>query len=124
MSEEFRTEIEFRLPRGFIGEDGTLHREGVMRTANAADEILPQADPRVRQNEAYLMVILLARVITRLGALTHITTNVVERLSARDFAYLQELYYRFNREGANSVHVQCPHCEREFDVELTPPGES
>lgn len=92
----FRTEVEFELPKGYVDEAGTLHRRGVMRLATAADEILPLRDPRVTQNEAYLTVIVLARVIVRLGSLSDIHTGVIEGLFAGDLAYLQRLYERFN----------------------------
>lgn len=92
----FQTEIEFNLPKGFVDDTGTLHRNGTMRLATAADEILPLRDPRVQQNEAYLAVIVLARVITRLGTLGDIHTGVIENLYASDLAYLQRLYESFN----------------------------
>src|SRR5207245_8063576 len=92
----FQTEIEFELPKGYVDEAGTLHRRGTMRLATAADEILPLRDPRVQQNEAYLAVIVLARVITRLGSLPEVHTGVIEGLYASDLAYLQHLYERFN----------------------------
>ena len=92
----FQTEIEFELPKGYLDEDGTLHRRGTMRLATAADEILPLRDPRVQQNEAYLAVIVLARVITRLGSLSDVHTGVIEGLYASDLAYLQRLYETFN----------------------------
>lgn len=92
----FQTEIEFELPKGYVDESGTLHRRGTMRLATAADEILPLRDPRVQQNEAYLAVIVLARVITRLGTLADIHTGVIENLYASDLAYLQRLYEKFN----------------------------
>jgi hypothetical protein len=92
----FQTEIEFELPKGFLDESGELHRRGTMRLATAADEILPLRDPRVQQNEAYLAVIVLARVITRLGSVGDVSTGVIERLFASDLAYLQQLYERFN----------------------------
>ena len=94
----FQTEVEFELPRGYVDSAGTLHRRGVMRLATAADEILPLRDPRVTQNEAYLTVIVLSRVIVRLGSLTDIHTGVIEGLFAADLAYLQRLYERFNAE--------------------------
>jgi hypothetical protein len=100
----FRTEIEFDLPKGYVDAAGTLHRSGVMRLATAADEILPLRDPRVQQNEGYLAVIVLSRVIVRLGALPDVHTGVIEGLFASDLAYLQRLYERFNgaddEEGA------------------------
>jgi hypothetical protein len=92
----FQTEVEFRLPKGYLEEDGGLHRDGVMRLATAADEILPLKDPRVQQNPAYLTIIVLARVITRLGAVPSINTKVVEGLFASDLSYLQTLYERLN----------------------------
>ena len=92
----FQTEIEFELPKGYVDEAGMLHRRGTMRLATAADEILPLRDPRVQQNEAYLAVIVLARVVTRLGSLTEVHTGVIENLYASDLAYLQRLYEKFN----------------------------
>ncbi|BBU33483.1 hypothetical protein BTHE68_72170 (plasmid) [Burkholderia sp. THE68] len=92
----FQTEIDFELPKGYVDADGVLHRRGVMRLATAADEILPLRDPRVQQNEAYLVVIVLARVIVRLGSLQDIHPGVVEGLYASDLAYLQRLYDRIN----------------------------
>ena len=103
----FQTEFEFTLPCGFLDEEGTLHREGVMRRATAADEILPLRDPRVQKNEAYLIVILLSRVITRLGNVTPINPKVIEGLFATDLAYLQDLYNRIN---ALQDDAACPHC--------------
>src|SRR5678815_4339639 len=91
----FQTETEFELPKGYLDESGELHKRGTMRLATAADEILPLRDPRVQQNEAYLAVIVLARVITRLGSLNDISTGIIERLFASDLAYLQRLYERF-----------------------------
>ena len=92
----FQTETEFELPKGYVDGDGTLHRNGVMRLATAADEILPMRDPRVQENEAYLPVIVLARVITRLGSLKDIHTGVIEGLYASDLAFLEALYAEFN----------------------------
>jgi hypothetical protein len=92
----FQTEVEFELPKGYLDETGTLHRRGTMRLATAADEILPLRDPRVQQNEAYLAVIVLSRVITRLGSLSDIHTGVIEGLFASDLAYLERLYETLN----------------------------
>ena len=94
----FETEIEFELPKGYLDDSGTLHRKGTMRLATAADEILPLRDPRVQQNEAYLAVIVLSRVIVRLGSLQDVHTGTIEGLYASDLAYLQRLYERFNAE--------------------------
>ena len=92
----FQTEFTFTLPRGYIDDTGMIHREGTMRLANAADEILPLKDPRVQQNPGYLTIILLARVITKLGSLPAVDTRTVEKLFTMDLAYLQDLYERIN----------------------------
>src|SRR5882757_9032271 len=95
----FQTEIEFELPKGYVDDSGTLHRKGVMRLATAADEILPMRDPRVQENDAYLPIIVLARVIVRLGSLKDINTGVIEGLYASDLGFLEELYAEFNARG-------------------------
>jgi hypothetical protein len=104
----FRTEVEFELPKGYVDESGALHRRGVMRLATAADEILPLRDPRVQQNEAYVAVIVLSRVITRLGALQDIHTGLIEGLFAADFAYLQRLYEELNSGDAFDMPATDP----------------
>lgn len=90
------TEVPFTLPIGYRDADGTLHKDGVMRLATAGDEILPLKDHRVQSNPAYLIIIVLSRVIVRLGTLDMINTKIVEDLFAADFAYLQELYKTIN----------------------------
>ena len=117
-----QTEYEFRLPLGYVDAEGNLHRDGVMRLATAADEIQPLKDPRVRANEAYLVVILLSRVITRLGSVSQITPRLVEALYAADLTYLQELYNRINRNGKAGQPAVCPECSHHFDVELAAQG--
>ncbi|MFT4105830.1 MAG: phage tail assembly protein [Lacrimispora sp.] len=114
----FETEFNFTLPRGFVDRDGTVHKEGVMRLANAGDEILPLRDPRVQQNPGYLTVILLARVITRLGTLPTVDTNVVERLYTMDLAYLQDLYQRVNTMEMPVYKTICPHCGKEIEAPI------
>ena len=91
-----QTEVEFTLPKGYLDEHGVLHRRGVMRLATAADEILPLRDPRVQQNQAYLAIIVLARVVTKLGDVPNIDVRVVEGLFASDLDYLQRLYEQIN----------------------------
>jgi hypothetical protein len=111
----FQTEVEFTLPLGYLDSDGTLHREGTMRLANAADEILPLKDPRVQQNPAYLVVILLSRVIT-LEGVQQMTPKVIENLYAADLAHLQSVYNEINRLDGGAV-VSCPNCQHAFQVE-------
>ena len=112
-----QTEFEFTLPQGYVDDDGTLHREGKMRLANAADEIKPLQDPRVRSNSSYLTIILLSRVITELGDLETVNRTVVESLFVKDLEYLQNLYARINRQGNNTVETACPECAAEFEVD-------
>ena len=114
-----KTEFEFALPKGYVDSDGTVHRDGIMRLATARDEIEPLREAGVRQNEAYLAVLLLARVVTRIGDLTEITPDVVEGLFAADFDHLQRLYERINTDGEAVGAVTCPHCSQPFEVDLT-----
>jgi len=126
LADPVRTEFSFTLPVGYQDEDGTLHRSGKMRLATARDEILPLRDPRVQDNEAYLTVILLSRVITSLGTLSAINPGVVEGMFAADLAMLQDLYRRINAEGHTRAAVSCPSCRHEFAVDVSGggPGES
>ncbi|MFI2458157.1 hypothetical protein [Streptomyces sp. NPDC019539] len=121
-----RTEYPFVLPRGYVDPQGRVHREGLMRLATARDEIAPQSDPKVRQNPAYLTVLLLGRTVTRLGTVPDVSTNIIENLFASDLAFLQDLYRRINQEGHTEAEVSCPSCEHLFlvDVAGDAPGES
>ena len=113
-----RTEFPFLLPRGYVDGNGTVHRDGVMRLATAKDEILPQRDPRVRENEAYLTILLLSRVVTRIGTLPDVNPGVMENMFASDLAFLQDLYRRINQEGTTNAAVTCPACKHDFSVDL------
>lgn len=117
------TEVEFALPKGYVDDDGTLHRAGTMRLATAADEIYPLKDPRVQSSPAYLIVILLSRVVTRLGSLPEINPGVIERLFSEDLAHLQDLYNRINGLTARVITVECPGCGTTHEVELPLLGE-
>jgi phage FluMu protein gp41 len=118
----FQTEFEFTLPCGYLDSTGTLHREGIMRRATAADEILPLRDPRVVKNQAYLIVILLSRVITRLGGVDPINPHVIESLYATDLAYLQDLYNRLNDLESSADVTECPQCQHSFKAERVAVG--
>jgi hypothetical protein len=119
-----QTEYPFTLPIGYQDEEGRLHREGTMRLATAADEILPLNDPRVQKNQAYLAVILFSRVITKLGSVAQINPKVIEGMYAADLAHLQELYNQINRTGKSSTEAICPNCAHEFELELSNAGGS
>ncbi len=119
-----QTEFEFTLPNGFIDNEGNLHRGGIMRMASAKDEIMPLQDPRVQRNQAYLIIILLSRVITKLGDVRDINPGLIEKLFAGDLSYLQNFYNQVNGNGGPVQKVVCPDCEKQFDVELSDRGES
>ncbi len=120
----FRTEHPFTLPLGYVDADGTVHREGTMRLATAADEIHPLRDQRVLQNEAYLIVIILSRVITTLGSLGQVNPKVIEGLYAADLAHLQDLYNSVNQPEGTDRKVMCPQCEHNFVMAANGPGGS
>ncbi|MFC6088379.1 hypothetical protein [Saccharothrix lopnurensis] len=125
-AEPMRTEFAFELPRGYVDDTGVVHRSGVMRLATARDELVPLRDDRVRENPAYLTVVLLARVVVRLGAVTDVHAGVVENLFAADLAFLQDVYRRINSEGHTRAAVACPGCGHGFSVDVAGgrPGES
>jgi hypothetical protein len=120
----FKTEIEFTLPRGYLDNEGTLHKDGVMRLATAADEILPLKDPRIQANPAYLTIIVLSRVVTRLGSLPDVNPRVIEGLYAADVSYLQSLYQNVNADGTGMTKVVCPNCDHQFEVARASLGEA
>jgi hypothetical protein len=114
-----KTEYAFTLPRGYVDAGGAVHRDGTMRLATARDEIEPLRDAEVRQNEAYLTVLLLSRVVTRLGDVTDVTPDTIEGLYAADFDHLQRLYERLNSDGEVVGSVTCPECSSAFEVDLS-----
>ena len=119
-----QTEFEFTLPQGFVDRAGNLHREGTMRLATAMDEIAPLRDPRVRENQAYLVILLLARVVTRLGSLPAVSAFEIENMFSGDLAFLQRLYRQINEQGTTLVPVNCPECSTPIDVDISRLGGS
>jgi hypothetical protein len=113
-----QTEFEFTLPHGYVDEAGKVHRRGIMRMATAMDEIVPLRDLRVHSNQAYLVIVLLARVVTKLGNLPEVNTGIIENLFAGDLAYLQAFYRQINEAGASLLPVTCPECRAKFDLDL------
>jgi hypothetical protein len=114
-----KTEFAFTLPRGYVDAAGVTHADGTMRLATARDEIEPLRDPAVRQNEAYLAVLLLSRVVTRMGEITDVTPALIEELYASDFDHLQRMYERLNTDGELVGSVTCPECAHPFEVDLS-----
>jgi hypothetical protein len=117
-----KTEFDFELPMGFVDKEGTLHKKGSMRLATAMDEITILNDMRVQSNEAYIVIVLLARVITSLGSLKAINNNVIENLFAADLTFLQEFYRQINESGHTRREYSCPHCEEPFELDLSTLG--
>jgi len=113
-----RTEFDFELPRGYVDGDGVVHRHGTMRLATARDELLPLYDERVQENAAFTTVVLLGRVITRLGTVPVANAQVVENMFASDVAFLQDFYRRINAEGHTRAAVTCPECSQRFTIDL------
>ncbi|BAY73925.1 hypothetical protein NIES25_03330 [Nostoc linckia NIES-25] len=118
------TEFTFTLPRGLSDGENRVHRQGVMRLATAKDEILVQKERKVQENPAYGVLVMLARVIVRLGSLNSVSPELLEGLLVHDIAYLREFYNRINQQGNAHIPTQCPHCNTEFSVELELAGES
>ena len=116
--EPLRTEFPFELPRGYVDGSGNVHRSGVMRLATGRDELVPLRDDRVRENPAYLSVVLLARVVTRIGTIEDIHAGIIENMFATDVAFLQDLYRRVNQEGHTRAGVTCPSCQHSFAVDV------
>jgi hypothetical protein len=113
-----RTEFAFELPRGYVDESGTVHHSGSMRLATGRDELVPLRDDRVRENSAYLTVVLLGRVVTRIGEITDVHAGIIENLFASDLAFLQDMYRRINSEGHTRAAVACPECGHKFAVDM------
>jgi hypothetical protein len=119
---KLQTEFSFELPRGYVDPTGRVHRTGTMRLATARDELIPLRDDRVRDNQAYLTVVLLARVVTSLGDHTDIHSGIIEDLFASDLAFLQDMYRRINSEGHMRTPVTCPSCRHGFSVDMAGGG--
>ncbi|MFQ5435995.1 MAG: phage tail assembly protein [Anaerolineae bacterium] len=117
-----QTEFEFTLPKGFLDRNGDWHRHGRMRLALAVDEVESIRDHRVQENEAYLPVVLLARVVTQLGGMTAVTPDHIAHLFAADLAYLEDLYLRLNGAERIAVGAVCPHCQNQFQLQVSPIG--
>jgi hypothetical protein len=118
LQQGLRTEFPFTLPRGYVDEDGRLHRDGALRLATAKDELTAQSEPLVRQNPSYLTIYLIMRTVSRLGSLPAVDRFVVEHMFASDLAFLQDLYRRVNQLGHTEGEVTCPECRHQFLVDV------
>jgi hypothetical protein len=121
-----QTEFSFTLPLGYVDSQGKIHRNGTMRLASAMDEIAPMRDARVRENQAYLTIVILSRVINRLGDIIEVSTNTIEKLFTADLAYLQDFYRQINSasNGQHPLAVTCPNCKHTFQVNNAAAGGS
>jgi len=119
-----QTEFEFTLPKGYVDAEGKVHRVGRMRLSTALDEIAPLRDQRVKNNQAYLTIVILTRVIVKLGDLVEVNTHIIENLFTADLAYLQDFYRRINSDGTDQMTVTCPECQHTFQLEASESGGS
>ncbi|MEB3290950.1 MAG: phage tail assembly protein [Leptolyngbya sp.] len=117
------TEFSFELPRGLVGGDGVLRREGTMRLATARDEMTAVRNPQAHTQPGYGDLVMLSQVITRLGDLTDLAPATLEDLFTVDLAYLREFYNRINQSGEAHISAQCPQCQHAFKVGLVLAGE-
>ncbi|MDX2228487.1 MAG: phage tail assembly protein [Leptolyngbyaceae cyanobacterium bins.349] len=124
MSTALVSEVTFKLPRGLVDANGVVHQDGVMRMATARDELAAHKHRLVQNYPEYLILALLAQVITRLGTLETVTPEDLEGLFTQDLAYLRELYNRVNQTGSAKLAAQCPQCHHQFQTELVLSGES
>ena len=122
-SNQLLTEFPFTLPRGLLDDQQRLHRKGIMRLATAKDELHVQSAPSVKQNPAYEFLVMLSRVVLRLGNLSSVSLGLLEQLTIRDIAYLREFYSQVNQQGSSHISAECPHCSAQFAVELNSSGE-
>jgi len=113
-----QTEYPFELPKGYVDREGNVHKKGIMRLATAADEILPMKDVRVQQNQSYLSIMILSRVVTKLGELNNIDVRVIENLFTADLAYLQEFYQNINQVEPPKYKFTCSKCGQPNEVSL------
>ena len=111
---ELQTVYPFRLPRGYVDGEGTLHREGRMRLATAGDELSALRDPRAKADEGYVNVLLLSKVVTMLGTLPEVTPEIIEGLFVADMEFLQDMYDTINKTEKPQIQVTCPHCGKQF----------
>ena len=118
------TEFEFILPRGLVDAKGQNHRQGSMRLATARDELERSRNRQAQDNPIWSDLVILARVITRLGEFTQLTPEQLAELFSADLAFLRELFNRLNRQDHAQIDMQCPHCQIEIGVDLALSGES
>ncbi len=118
MDDQFITEFEFDLPKGYVDNEGVVHKRGVMRLATAADEILPLRDPRVVSNPGYLTIILLSRVVKSLGTLPKMDPRIIEKLFSSDLAFLQSMYQQINAIEPIVDSCVCPECGHKFEQQV------
>ena len=107
-------EYEFTLPKGYMDEEGGVHRRGVMRLATALDEIEAAKAPGTKENGDYMSVVLLSRVVSRLEGVDNVTPEIIGGMFTADFAFLQNMYETINSAEDPVIHVQCPFCNKSF----------
>jgi hypothetical protein len=117
-----RTEFEFVLPKGYLDQNGTLHKRGLMRLATARDELEPLRDPTISSaDDPRLTIIVLARVVRRLGTLELVTAHEIEGLFAADLAYLQDFYGVINFGTPADIEAML-EAQEELERSANPPA--
>lgn len=112
------TVFDFILPKGYMDSKGEIHRKGKMRLATALDELSAARDPRVAGNEAYIIVVLLSKVITQLENVEMVTPTLIEKLFTADLAFLQNMYEKINDIEVPQMEAVCPDCGKVFTVPI------
>jgi hypothetical protein len=90
-------EFDFILPQGLLEQDGKLHRQGMMRLATGKDEFIVQGDRRSQEDSEYHILLMLSRVIVKLGNIAQVTPEILEQLFLQDLFYLKQLYLQLNQ---------------------------
>jgi hypothetical protein len=121
---KIRTEFPFVLPKGLIDKDNTRQKtKGTMRLIKVKDLLQIHQDARVKETEAYFYIVLLARVITKLGNEKMVNTKIIESLCPEDFAFLVDFLNEINHKVLKSIPIECSACKNKYIGEFALLGE-
>lgn len=121
---KIRKEFSFTLPKGVVGKNGSVMKTtGVMRLAKIKDILAIYKDIRIKENPSYFYVILLAKVLVRLGNYKMINAKIIESLSPKDFVFLIDFFNEINHQLISNVPMECHHCGKQYIGEVVLVGE-